>query len=91
MDRPFYPEKIAEFIPALLPYLLVTFEILLGTVIVGLVLGFFLAKGRLSKRTWKRRTAGFIINAFRCTPSIVMLFIIFYGLPALFWGLSSHR
>ena len=87
MDRPFYPEKIAEFIPALLPYLLVTFEILFGTVIVGLVLGFFLAKGRLSKRTWKRRTAGFIINAFRCTPSIVMLFIIFYGLPALFWGL----
>lgn len=87
MDRPFYPEKIAEFIPALLPYLLVTFEILFGTVIVGLVLGFFLAKGRLSKRTWKRKTAGFIINAFRCTPSIVMLFIIFYGLPALFWAL----
>ncbi len=87
MDRPFYPEKIAEFIPALLPYLLVTFEILFGTVIVGLVLGFFLAKGRLSKRTWKRKAAGFIINAFRCTPSIVMLFIIFYGLPALFWAL----
>ena len=87
MDRPFYPEKIAEFIPALLPYLLVTFEILFGTVIVGLVLGFFLAKGRLSKRTWKRKTAGFIINALRCTPSIVMLFIIFYGLPALFWAL----
>ena len=25
--------------------------------------------------------------AFRCTPSIVMLFIIFYGLPNLFWAL----
>lgn len=87
MDRPFYPAKILECIPTLLPYLLVTFEILFGTMIVGLVLGFFLAKARLSKRTWKRRTAGFIINAFRCTPSIVMLFMIFYGLPNLFWAL----
>ena len=86
MDRPFYPEKIIEFIPTLLPYLLVTFEILLGTVAVGLVLGFVLAKARLSKRTWKRKLAGFVINTFRCTPSIVMLFVIFYGLPALFWA-----
>ncbi|MBO4507458.1 MAG: amino acid ABC transporter permease [Spirochaetaceae bacterium] len=87
MDRPFYPEKIFEFIPELLPYLLVTFEILIGTVIVGLVLGFFLARAMLSKHKWKRNVAGFIINAFRCTPSIVMLFIIFYGLPNLFWAL----
>ncbi|MDE6068228.1 MAG: amino acid ABC transporter permease, partial [Treponemataceae bacterium] len=87
MDRPFYPAKIIECIPTLLPYLLVTFEILFGTMIVGLVLGFFLARARLSKRAWKRHTAGFIINAFRCTPSIVMLFMIFYGLPNLFWAL----
>ena len=87
MDRPFYPAKIIEFIPILLPYILVTFEILFGTMIVGLVLGFFLARARLSKRAWERRTAGFIINAFRCTPSIVMLFMIFYGLPNLFWAL----
>ena len=45
MDRPFYPQKIFEFIPVLLPYLLVTFEIMLGTVMTGLVVGFFLAKG----------------------------------------------
>lgn len=87
MDRPFYPQKIIEFIPTLLPYLSVTFEVLLGTTLVGLLLGFFLAKAMLSKRTWKRRAAGFVINAFRCTPSIVMLFVIFYGLPNLFWAL----
>ena len=87
MDRPFYPQKIIEFIPTLLPYLSVTFEVLLGTTLVGLLLGFFLAKAMLSKRAWKRRTAGFVINAFRCTPSIVMLFVIFYGLPNLFWAL----
>ena len=86
MDRPFYPAKIIENIPILLPYLAVTFEILIGTVIVGLVLGFFLAKARLSKKQWQQKVSGFIINAFRCTPSIVMLFVIFYGLPTLFWA-----
>ena len=87
MDRPFYPARILETIPVLLPYLLVTFEILLGVVIVGVGLGFLLARGMLSKHKWKNRIAGFIINAFRCTPSIVMLFVVFYGLPTLFWAL----
>lgn len=87
MDRPFYPAKILEILPTLLPYLSVTFGILAGTMAVGLTLGFFLARARLSKRRWQRKTAGFIINAFRCTPSIVMLFVIFYGLPPLFWAL----
>ena len=87
MDRPFYPARIFETIPVLLPYLLVTFEILLGVVIVGVGIGFLLARGMLSKHKWKNRIAGFIINAFRCTPSIVMLFVVFYGLPTLFWAL----
>ncbi len=87
MDRPFYASKIIEIIPVLLPYLLVTFEILIGVVLVGLGLGFLLARAMLSKSTWQKRTAEFIINAFRCTPSIVMLFVIFYGLPNLFWAL----
>lgn len=86
MDRPFYPEKIFETIPVLLPFLLVTFEIILGTVIVGFVLGFFLAKGALSKNKIANRISGFIVNALRCTPSIVMLFVVFYGLPVLFWA-----
>ncbi len=87
MDRPFYPARIFETIPVLLPYLLVTFEILIGVVIVGVGIGFLLAGGMLSKHKWKNRVAGFIINAFRCTPSIVMLFVVFYGLPNLFWAL----
>ena len=87
MDRPFYPEKIFPILLQLLPYLAVTFEVMLGVLIVGLVLGFLLAKGSLSKKNWKRKTAGFIINVFRCTPPIVMLFVVFYGLPMLFWAI----
>ena len=62
MDRPFYPEKIFPLLLQILPYLVVTFEVMLGVLIVGLVLGFLLAKGSLSKKNWKRKTAGFIIN-----------------------------
>lgn len=87
MDRPFYPQKILELIPVLLPYLVVTFEIMLGSVITGLVVGFFLAKGQLSEKVWAKKISSFTINAFRCTPSIVMLFVIFYGLPVLLWAL----
>lgn len=87
MDRPFYPAKIIAVLPELLPYLAVTFGILLGTVIVGLALGFLLAKARLSKKVWQQRLSGFVINALRCTPSIVMLFVVFYGLPTVFWAL----
>lgn len=89
MDRPFYPFKIFEILPSLLPFLSVTFEVMLGTIIFGLILGFFLAKAMLSKKTWHRKTALFIINALRCTPSIVMLFVVFYGLPNLLWAVFS--
>lgn len=87
MDRPFYVNKIFEVIPQLLPYLLVTFGVVAGTVAVGLLLGFLLAKGRLSKRKVANKISGFVINSFRCTPSIVMLFVIFYGLPTLVWAI----
>ena len=88
MDRPFYPEKILELIPVLLPYLLVTFRIIAGTVLTGLFIGVFLAKGILSSHNnAPRKISSLIINAFRCTPSIVMLFVVFYGLPNLFWAI----
>lgn len=86
MDRPFYVTKIFQRIPILLPYLLVTFGIVIGTVIVGLLLGFLLVKGRLSEKRWANAVSAFVINAFRCTPSIVMLFVVFYGLPTLLWA-----
>jgi L-cystine transport system permease protein len=84
MEKPFDPEFILTVIPRLLPFLSVTFGILLGTILVGLPLGFLLAKAKLGKNGIARRISEWTINASRCTPSIVMLFIMFYGLPKLF-------
>ena len=78
--RPFNPMKIPEFIPQLLPFLSVTLAIMLATVFFGGILGFILAfcklKGRLSAKI-----AQAYIYIIRCIPSIVMLFMVYYGLP----------
>lgn len=68
----------------LIPFLRITFIVLAGSVFFGLFLGIFLAKFRLGKNKVLNRLAGIYITAVRCTPGIVMLFIIYYGIPRIF-------
>src|SRR5574344_571163 len=83
METPFDPSFIIHVLPDLLPFLGVTFEIMTGTIIAGLALGFVLARAKLGANKAARSAASGVISAFRCTPSIVMLFIMFYGLPKI--------
>ena len=69
--RPFHPLFILEVLPELLRYLPVTLGIMAGTVLFGGLLGFLLA------------VANIYTYVTRCVPSIVMLFVVFYGLPEL--------
>ena len=85
--RPFDATKIFQVLPALLPYLSVTLLMMLGTVFTGGLLGFMLARAKLSKRRFLRTLAGGYTAALRCTPSVVLLFIVYYGLPELIMGL----
>ena len=83
MLRPFFPGRIFTVIPSLLVFLPVTLLIMGGTVVLGGALGFFLARARLGgNRFWGRLSLGYTL-AMRCTPSIVLLFLVYYGLPAL--------
>jgi L-cystine transport system permease protein len=83
MDRPFHPDFILRVIPSLLAFLPVTLLIMGGTVVLGSFLGFFLARARLGKNPfWARLSLSYTV-ALRCTPSIVLLFLVYYGLPAL--------
>jgi L-cystine transport system permease protein len=81
MDRPFYPEFILGVFPRLLRYLPVTLFLMLGTVLAGSLIGFFLARARMGSRPVPRLIAAAYTMAMRCTPSIVLLFIIYYALP----------
>lgn len=78
--RPFNPMKIPEFIPQLLPFLSVTLAIMLATVFFGGILGFILAFCKL-KGIVSAKIAQAYIYIIRCIPSIVMLFMVYYGLP----------
>jgi L-cystine transport system permease protein len=83
MDRPFYPEFVIAVFPRLLAFLPVTLLILGGTVVFGSLLGFVLAKTRIGRSGIFRKISGGYTLIMRCTPSIVLLFILYYALPEL--------
>lgn len=79
--RPFEPELILSFIADVLPYLSVTLGVAAASVACGSLLGAALAWAKLRGGRGLRYAAESYIYLMRCTPSIVLLFIVFYGLP----------
>ncbi|WP_296961393.1 amino acid ABC transporter permease [uncultured Dialister sp.] len=79
--RPFSPDIIFTSIPALLPYLTVTLVVGVTSILTGSILGMLLAWAKLSGNKVIRALADGYTYIIRCTPSIVLLFIVFYGLP----------
>lgn len=74
-------EKIIEFLPELLRALPLTLSVLLVTVLVGSSFGAILAWAQVGyQKFWGRVARGYIF-IIRCTPPIVLLFLVFYGLP----------
>lgn len=81
--RPFHPQYILETLPQLLPFLPVTAAIVVGTVFFGSLLGALLAAGKIRKGKVGQFLANLYIYVIRCIPSIVLLFLVYYGLPEL--------
>lgn len=79
--RPFSPDIIFTSIPALLPYLTVTLVVGVTSILTGSILGMLLAWAKLSGHKVIRALADGYTYIIRCTPSIVLLYIVFYGLP----------
>ena len=84
MEKYFNGAYIVTSIPTLLPYLEVTFMITILSVFFGTLLGFFLAVAKIRNGKIAKRLANAYTTALRCTPSIVLLFLTYYGIPALF-------
>lgn len=75
---------LLEQIPKLAPYLKVTFLVMGLSIFFGTILGFVLAIWKLGKNIALSKFAYGFTTAIRCTPSIVLLFLVYYGLPSLF-------
>ena len=83
MSRPFSPVQIYKSLVTILPYFGVTFGVVLGTIVLGMALAILLFAQKQSKKRWVRAIADGYINIIRCTPSIVLLFIVYYGIPKI--------
>ncbi len=68
-------------LPALLKGSLITLELTIVSVFFGMILGLFLALGRLSKNIILDKISWFYIWIFRGTPLIMQIFFIYYALP----------
>ncbi|MFA6857020.1 MAG: amino acid ABC transporter permease [Treponema sp.] len=89
--RPFDPVYIVRYFCELVPFIGRTLQVMIISVICGTVCGAFLAWARLSSSRIARSFSVVYVHIIRCTPSIVLLFIVYYGLPKLIESLTGIR
>ena len=77
---------IVAVLPDLLAYLDVTLLVAFVSITAGSLLGGLLAWANLGGGRPLRWLSTGYVYVMRCTPSIVLLFIVFYGLPKLMQG-----
>ncbi len=87
MNRPFSPVQIYKSFLKIIPYASITFGVVLGTIVLGTALAVLLFIQKKSQNRFVRIIADGYINIIRCTPSIVLLFIVYYGIPKIALGL----
>ena len=89
MNRPFDLSFVVRVIPQILPYLGATLMMVLGTIVFGSMIGLILARAKIKGSKISKSVAEIYICIVRSTPSIILLFIVFYGLPEVILGLTG--
>lgn len=74
---------ILHFLPTLLKGALVTLQLTIFSVVLGLISGSLIGIIRLSQITPVRWLARAYVDFFRGTPLLVQIFMIYFGLPAI--------
>lgn len=78
-----------QTIPYVLSYLPVTLTLLILTIVFSIVIGAVLVRFKMSRKKGLRILADFYVWIVRCTPPIVLLFTVFYGLPMIVKAISG--
>lgn len=81
--------RFFENIPKILPYLSVTFQIVLYATIFGVILGILVAVVRIKKVPIVNQIIGIYVSFMRGTPMLVQMLVIYYGLPIFIENLSG--
>jgi len=77
----FFFNQIPQHFPFLLSGAVVTIELSLVSMVVGLLLGLAVALGRMSGRWWLVWPLNAFVEIWRDTPLIVQLLVIYFTLP----------
>lgn len=88
MENTFKPETILGYIPNVLRAFPVTMEILLLSLMISLILGAFVTVAGIGKKKWLREIANGYIAFMRGIPTLVLIFLIYLGLPQLAKGVG---
>jgi len=82
--------KIYQWIPPLLNGAWITVSLTVLAVSAGLIIGIFLALGKMSKKFFVNKICRAYIFFFRGTPLLMQLFFIYYALPKIFPFFTIH-
>ncbi|MEX2460768.1 MAG: amino acid ABC transporter permease [Paenibacillaceae bacterium] len=74
---------VTKFIPYLLQATVITLELSLLSIAIGMILGLIAALMKISSVTVLRYVASFYIWVIRGTPMLVQLLLIYFGLPQI--------
>ncbi|MGH1394035.1 MAG: ABC transporter permease subunit [Trichormus sp.] len=74
---------ILQALPTLLQGALITLQLTMISVVLGLITGSLIGIVRLSKITFVRWLARAYVDFFRGTPLLVQIFMIYFGIPAI--------
>lgn len=83
MEKYFDISFLVESVPMLIPFLKVTLMVAGLSVLFGTFLGFILAAMKIGNSNFAKKIAYGYTTILRCTPSIVLLFLTYYGIPAM--------
>ena len=84
-------ERMIRWIPPLLNGARVTISLTILATSAGLVLSFFLALGKMSKKFVINRACSAYIFFFRGTPLLMQLYFIYFGLPMITTALTINN
>jgi len=83
LENTFKPATIPGYIPNVLRAFPVTMEILLISLLISLALGALVTAAGIGKRKWPKAIANGYIAFMRGIPTLVLIFLIYLGLPQL--------
>jgi L-cystine transport system permease protein len=83
MGKLFAWDRFYENIPKILPYLSVTFSIVVYATVFGVLLGMVIVLVQIKKIPGLSQLIKVYVSFMRGTPMLVQLMLVYYGIPAL--------